>query len=114
MLIDELNEVCSCWEVECGEVVVLCEKCEKFDVVCIQIEKVWCDYDFEEVVWLEYGELFVLEKDVQDLEKKFKFVEFVYMEVIEEDIVVVVSCWIGIFVSKLMEGECEKLLYFEE
>lgn len=113
-LTDELNEVRSRWEAERGEVAALREKREKLDAVRTQIEKARRDYDLEEAARLEYGELPALEKDVQDLEKKLKSAEFAHMEVTEEDIAAVVSRWTGIPVSKLMEGEREKLLHLEE
>ena len=113
-LTDELNEVRSRWEAERGEVAALREKREKLDAVRTQIEKARRDYDLEEAARLEYGELPALEKDVQDLEKKLKSAEFAHMEVTEEDIAAVVSRWTGIPVSKLMEGEREKLLHLEK
>ena len=113
-LTDELNEVRSRWEAERGEVAALREKREKLDAVRTQIEKARRDYDLEEAARLEYGELPALEKDVQELEKKLKSAEFAHMEVTEEDIAAVVSRWTGIPVSKLMEGEREKLLHLEK
>ncbi|MGX9687218.1 ATP-dependent chaperone ClpB [Deinococcus wulumuqiensis] len=111
---DELNEVRSRWEAERKEVAALRDKREKLDAVRTQIEKARRDYDLEEAARLEYGELPALEKDVQELEKKLKTAEFAHMEVTDEDIAAVVSRWTGIPVSKLMEGEREKLLRLEE
>lgn len=111
---DELNEVRSRWEAERKEVAALREKREKLDAVRTQIEKARRDYDLEEAARLEYGELPALEKDVQELEKKLKTAEFAHMEVTDEDIAAVVSRWTGIPVSKLMEGEREKLLRLED
>lgn len=111
---DELNEVRSRWEAERKEVALLREKREKLDAVRTEIEKARRDYDLERAAKLEYGELPSLEKDVQDLEKKLKGAEFAHMEVTDEDIAAVVSRWTGIPVSKLMEGEREKLLRLEE
>ena len=51
---------------------------------------------------------------MQELERKLKGAEFAHMEVTEDDIAAVVSRWTGIPVSKLMEGEREKLLKLEE
>lgn len=113
-LTDELNEVRSRWEAERKEVAVLREKREQLDTVRTKIEKAKRDYDLEVAAKLEYGELPALEKDVQELERKLKTAEFAHMEVTEEDIASVVSRWTGIPVSKLMEGEREKLLRLEE
>ncbi|GGM05089.1 ATP-dependent chaperone ClpB [Deinococcus aerophilus] len=111
---DELTEVRGRWEAERGEVAVLREKREALDAVRTDIERARRDYDLQKAAELEYGKLPQLEKDVQDLERKLKDAEFAHMEVTEEDIASVVSRWTGIPVSKLMEGEREKLLHLEE
>ncbi len=111
---DELTEVRGRWEAERGEVAVLREKREALDAVRTDIERARRDYDLQKAAELEYGKLPQLEKDVQDLERKLKGAEFAHMEVTEEDIASVVSRWTGIPVSKLMEGEREKLLHLEE
>lgn len=112
-LTDELAEVRSRWESERKEVALLREKREQLDAVRTKIEKAKRDYDLQAAAELEYGQLPVLEKDVHALETKLKNAEFAHMEVSEEDIAKVVSRWTGIPVSKLMEGEREKLLHLE-
>ncbi|WP_345452513.1 ATP-dependent chaperone ClpB [Deinococcus aluminii] len=111
---DELAEVRSRWEAERGEVQALREKRDQLDQVRTDIEKARREYDLGRAAELEYGKLPQLEKDVQDLERKLKNAEFAHMEVTDEDIASVVSRWTGIPVSKLMEGEREKLLQLEE
>ncbi|GGL67124.1 chaperone protein ClpB [Deinococcus aerolatus] len=111
---DELTEVRGRWEAERGEVAALREKRESLDAVRTDIERAKRDYDLQRAAELEYGKLPQLEKDVQDLEKKLKGAEFAHMEVTEEDIAAVVSRWTGIPVSKLLEGEREKLLHLED
>ncbi|WP_019585585.1 ATP-dependent chaperone ClpB [Deinococcus apachensis] len=111
---DELAEVRSRWEAERGEVQALREKREALDQVRTDIEKARREYDLGRAAELEYGRLPQLEREVQELERKLKGAEFAHMEVTEEDIAAVVSRWTGIPVSKLMEGEREKLLHLEE
>ncbi|GBF06530.1 ATP-dependent chaperone ClpB [Deinococcus aerius] len=111
---DELAEVRSRWEAERGEVQALREKREALDQVRTDIEKARREYDLQKAAELEYGRLPQLEREVQELERKLKGAEFAHMEVTEEDIAAVVSRWTGIPVSKLMEGEREKLLHLEE
>ena len=111
---DELNEVRSRWEAERGDVAALRDKREKLDSVRTQIERAKRDYDLEAAAKLEYGELPALEKDVHDMEAKLKNAEFAHTQVTEEDVASVVSRWTGIPVSKLMEGEREKLMRLEE
>ncbi|AWN23535.1 ATP-dependent chaperone ClpB [Deinococcus irradiatisoli] len=113
-LTDELTEVRGRWEAERGEIAQLREKREALDAVRTDIERARRDYDLQKAAELEYGTLPQLEKDVQELERKLKGAEFAHMEVTEDDIGAVVSRWTGIPVSKLMEGEREKLLRLEE
>ncbi|RTR25658.1 ATP-dependent chaperone ClpB [Deinococcus radiophilus] len=112
-LTDELTETRSRWEGERGEVAALREKREALDKVRTDIEKAKRDYDLQQAAELEYGQLPQLEKEVHALEQKLKGAEFAHTEVTEEDIASVVSRWTGIPVSKLMEGEREKLLQLE-
>ncbi|GAA4017424.1 ATP-dependent chaperone ClpB [Deinococcus rubellus] len=113
-LTDELNDVRGRWEGERGEIAQLREKRESLDAVRTDIERARRDYDLQKAAELEYGTLPQLEKEVQELERKLKGAEFAHMEVTEDDIAAVVSRWTGIPVSKLMEGEREKLLKLEE
>ncbi|MCY1702012.1 ATP-dependent chaperone ClpB [Deinococcus sp. SL84] len=113
-LTDELTETRSRWEAERGEVGKLREKREALDAVRTDIERAKRDYDLQKAAELEYGELPKLEKEVQALEQQLKGAEFAHTEVTEEDIASVVSRWTGIPVSKLMEGEREKLLHLED
>lgn len=72
----------------------------------------------DKVAEIRYGVLRNLEKDLdketkalQDIQKKQKMLN---EEVSEEDIAEIVSKWTGIPVSKLMEGEIEKLVHMED
>jgi ATP-dependent Clp protease ATP-binding subunit ClpB len=113
-LTDELGEVRGRWEAERGDVAQLREKREALDAVRTDIERARRDYDLQKAAELEYGTLPALERDVTELERKLKGAEFAHLEVTEEDIGAVVSRWTGIPVTKLMEGEREKLLRLEE
>ncbi|MBI4743876.1 MAG: ATP-dependent chaperone ClpB [Actinobacteria bacterium] len=74
--------------------------------------------DLEKVARIRYGELVDLEKQLIEendkLVKLQKDNKMLKEEVDEEDIAEVVSKWTGIPVSKLMEGEVEKLIHMEE
>jgi ATP-dependent Clp protease ATP-binding subunit ClpB len=72
----------------------------------------------DKVAEIRYGVLRNLEKDLdnqtkilQEIQKKHKMLN---EEVSEEDIAEIVSKWTGIPVSKLMEGEIEKLVHMED
>jgi ATP-dependent Clp protease ATP-binding subunit ClpB len=67
--------------------------------------------DLQRVAEIRYGELPALEKE---LEERPDVDPMVKEEVDEEDVAMVVARWTGIPVSRLMEGEVEKLVHMEE
>ncbi|HID11845.1 MAG TPA: ATP-dependent chaperone ClpB [Candidatus Latescibacteria bacterium] len=74
--------------------------------------------DYEQAARLRYGEAVELQKDLarkeQELAEVQKDRKMIKEEVDEEDVAEVVSKWTGIPVSKLLEGEVEKLVHMEE
>ena len=74
--------------------------------------------DLQRAAELRYGEIPELEKLVKDQEARLRELQsdqtMLKEEVDEEDVAEVVAKWTGIPVSKLMEGEVEKLIHMEE
>jgi ATP-dependent Clp protease ATP-binding subunit ClpB len=75
--------------------------------------------DLEGAAKLRYGEIPELEKAVTENEEKLAELQaaggsMLSDEVTEEDVAQVVAKWTGIPVSRLMEGEVEKLIQMEE
>jgi ATP-dependent Clp protease ATP-binding subunit ClpB len=74
--------------------------------------------DYEAASRLQYGEIPAAEKDVLDAQANIDALQtegsFLKEEVTDEDIATVVSKWTGIPVSKMLEGEREKLLRMED
>lgn len=68
--------------------------------------------DLNRVAEIRYGKLVTLENMLKALEKKIEESRKQYLkeEVTDEDIATIVSRWTGIPVSKMMQGEKEKLL----
>ena len=102
------------WESERGELIKLKEAREKLDVVRTQIEKAEREYDLSKAAELKYGTLPALEKEVLEFEQSLKNAKFASQQVTDDDIAEIVSRWTGIPVSKLLEGEREKLLRLED
>ncbi|MEO5923863.1 MAG: ATP-dependent chaperone ClpB [Bryobacteraceae bacterium] len=75
--------------------------------VKLEIEQAERAYDLNKAAELKYGKLSGLEKE---LEKQQHQPTLLKEEVDEEDIAAIVSRWTGIPLSKLMEGEVQKLL----
>ena len=88
---------------------------EQIEQARVQLEAAQRRQDYAKMSELQYGRLPELEKQLataQAAEKhEFKLVQD---RVTEEEIAEVVSRWTGIPVSKMLEGEREKLLHMEE
>jgi ATP-dependent Clp protease ATP-binding subunit ClpB len=76
-----------------------------------EIEQAERAYDLNKAAELKYGKLTALEKQI---EKEAHETVLLKEEVDEEDIAQVVSRWTGVPVSRLMEGEVEKLIHLSE
>jgi ATP-dependent Clp protease ATP-binding subunit ClpB len=91
---------------------------EEIDATKAEIEKAELQYDLNRVAELKYGTLTGLERKLKSeeelLAKKQGELRLIKEEVDEEDIAQVVSRWTGIPVSKLLEGEVQKLLHLEK
>jgi len=87
---------------------------QKLDEVRTRIEQAERAYDLNKAAELRYGELPRLETEVQGLWEQMQSAKFARPEVSEEDIAEIVARWTGIPVSKLLEGEREKLLRLED
>ena len=83
----------------------------QIDHVKTEIEQAERAYDLNKAAELKYGKLTGLEKQ---LEKEQNAPTLLKEEVDEEDIAQVVSRWTGIPLSKLLEGEVQKLLHLPE
>ncbi|HXF92833.1 MAG TPA: ATP-dependent chaperone ClpB [Nitrospiraceae bacterium] len=106
------------WESEKASVARLRKIRQQIEEVKQQIERAERAYDLNRVAELRYGELPRLERELaleeQGLIKKQGESRLLKEEVDEDDIAEVVSRWTGIPVSRLMEGEMDKLLKLEE
>ncbi len=82
-----------------------------------EIQQAERQYDLNRAAELKYGKLAGLERQLQEESDKFAKqqaqAKLIKEEVDEEDIAEVVSRWTGVPVTKLMEGEMQKLLNLE-
>lgn len=85
----------------------------EIDKVKLDIEKAQREYDLNKAAELKHGRLPGLEAQLKDLEDG-KGSKLVREEVTAEEIAEIVARWTGIPVTKLVEGEREKLLKLEE
>jgi ATP-dependent Clp protease ATP-binding subunit ClpB len=84
----------------------------------IDYERATRENDLQKASELRYGKIPQLEGDIEAatkaLEAKQEQGSILKEEVTEEEIAAVVSTWTGIPVSKMMQGELEKLVHLEE
>jgi ATP-dependent Clp protease ATP-binding subunit ClpB len=106
------------WDAEKVSVGRLRKLRQQIETVKQDIERAERNYDLNRVAELRYGELPRLERELlaeeQQLEKKQGESRLLKEEVDEEDIALIVSRWTGIPVTRLMEGELQKLLRLED
>ncbi len=115
-LSDKFNTAKAQWENEKNAVDGLKKYREQIDDLNKQIEVAKQNYDLNKAAELQYGELPKVQKALADAEKtvKGKDLSMVHEEVTEDQIAKIVSKWTGIPVTKLNEGEREKLLHLED
>ena len=91
---------------------------EQVEQVKVEIAQAERQYDLNRAAELKYGKLVALEKQLAEEDEKFVKQQdrpkLIKEEVDEEDIAKVVSRWTGVPVTKLMEGEMQKLLHLED
>ena len=106
------------WEQEKAAIQALQETKEEIERVRHQIEEAQRAADYARASELQYGTLTALEQRLQEQEQRLREQQgehpLLKEEVGSEEVAEVVSEWTGIPVSKLLEGEVEKLLRMEE
>jgi ATP-dependent Clp protease ATP-binding subunit ClpB len=106
------------WQAEKESVQKIRSIREQIEETKVAIEQAERDYDLNRAAELRYGTLSQLEKQLREHEEELDQQQsrnrLLKEEVDEEDIAEVVSRWTSIPVSKLLEGELQKLLSLEE
>ncbi|ACL23260.1 ATP-dependent chaperone ClpB [Chloroflexus aggregans] len=88
---------------------------EKIEQTRAAIEQAQRQYDYNKAAELQYGTLVSLERELQAAEAALGGQNrLLRQEVTETDIAEIISKWTGIPVTKLLEGELEKLVHMEE
>ena len=106
------------WENEKSAIVKVRSLREEIEKVNADIESAQMQYDLQKAAELKYGRLPQLQKELAEEEKLAEAAErdstLLHDRVTEEEIARIVARWTGIPVTKLMEGERDKLLHMEE
>ncbi|HEX8647887.1 MAG TPA: AAA family ATPase, partial [Thermoleophilaceae bacterium] len=105
------------WQSEKEAIEAIRETKEKLEAAHREAERAERDADLQRAAELRYGEIPELERTVREQEARLSELQSVSTmlkeEVDDEDVAEVVAKWTGIPVSKLMEGEVEKLIQME-
>ena len=102
------------WDAEKGAIGLVQNLREELEQTRLQIEVAERNYELETVASLRYGKLPELEKQLAELEATAaEQKSMLSEEVSEQEIAEVVARWTGIPVTRLMEGERNKLLKLE-
>ena len=103
------------WDNEKGAIDEIRAVREELDVTRIAMEKAEREYDLNTVAQLRHGKMPELEEKLQALEAvEAKEGALLKEEVSQEEIADIVSKWTGVPVTRLVEGEREKLLRLDE
>jgi ATP-dependent Clp protease ATP-binding subunit ClpB len=106
------------WQNEKGAIEAIKDAKSQLEEANRDLERAERDANLERAAELRYGEIPDLEKTVSDQQAKLEDLHreggtMLTEEVTDEDVAEVVSKWTGIPVSRLMEGEVEKLIQME-
>ena len=115
---EQFNAMKSRWEAEKSGVDSVKELKSKIEQMNGEIERAQANLEYEKAAKLKYSDLPALEKQLKDAEaaaeKHTGDNSMVHDTVTENEIADIVGKWTGIPVSRLMEGEREKLLRLDE
>jgi len=115
---EETTQMTARWQAEKDAIQKVRSIKEQIEQVRQQIEQAERDVDLQKAAELRYSRLLELEKSLSEAERELNELQLegamLKEEVDAEDIAFVVSMWTGIPVSKLIEGEIEKLVHMEE
>ncbi|MBW2163633.1 MAG: ATP-dependent chaperone ClpB [Deltaproteobacteria bacterium] len=107
------------WQQEKGIIQKIRDIKERIDQLRINAERFQREGDLNKVAEILYGEIPKLEKELKEEQDRIKELQkdgtsMLKEEVDADDIADIISKWTGIPVSKLLEGEKEKLVHMED
>jgi ATP-dependent Clp protease ATP-binding subunit ClpB len=110
-------ELTSRWQAEREAITAVRQLKEQIEGLRTQIEQAERAYDLQKAAELRYGKMRQLENELAQAEERVRQLQsggaLLKEEVDADEIAAIVSKWTGIPVSRLMEGEREKLLRME-
>jgi ATP-dependent Clp protease ATP-binding subunit ClpB len=114
----EIKEKSLQWENEKKSISKIREIKERIEKTKQMMKEAERELDYTRLAELQYGEMTHLDREMKKEEERLavlqKDAKMLKEEVDEEDVAEVVSKWTGIPVSRMLEGEVEKLIHMEE
>ncbi|MCB9434603.1 MAG: ATP-dependent chaperone ClpB [Ardenticatenaceae bacterium] len=115
---EESTQLATRWQAEKEAIEQMGGIKEQIDETQVAIEQAQRQMDYQKAAELQYGRLHQLYQQLTQAETQLRLMQqggaLLKEEVEAEDIAQIVSKWTGIPVSKLLEGEVEKLVHMEE
>ena len=114
---DEFNAKKAQWENEKNAIGKVQKLREELEQANADLEKAQREYDLNKAAELQYGRIPELKKELEaeeQIAQASKERSLLRDKVTEEEIARIIERWTGIPVSRLMEGEREKLLHLED
>ena len=115
---EEGNALKARWENEKGAIAHVRDLKEKREDLQAELSRAQRSGDLERAAEIQYGQLVELEKDLVAEQEKLEGLQstgsLLSEEVTGEEVAEIVSKWTGIPVTKMLEGEQEKLLHMED
>jgi ATP-dependent Clp protease ATP-binding subunit ClpB len=109
---EERDELAARWGKEKEQLERIKDITRRIDELRNEAERAERESNLQRVAEIRYGEIPDLERELSEREAPTE--SMVKEEVDEDDIAVTVARWTGIPVTRLMEGETEKLIHMEE
>ncbi|HET7445924.1 MAG TPA: ATP-dependent chaperone ClpB [Solirubrobacterales bacterium] len=118
-LSEQAAELRTRWQNEKEPIEAMKQAKAELEEARLEVERAERETDLERAAELKFGQIPELEAKVSEQEARLEEVHaggqvLLSDEVTEEDVAEVVGKWTGIPVSRLMEGEVEKLIHMEE
>lgn len=111
---EEAKTLTEKWQNEKKEIAKYKELKKKLEESKFQLEKAFNEGNYQKASELQYSYIPKLEQEVNAYQTKSKEDHLLSESVTEEDIAEVVAKWTNIPISKLMQGEREKILHLAE
>lgn len=115
---DDLKVMKTRWEQEKDSITKVQSLRKEIEQVNAEIEKAQLNYDLNKAAELNYGRLPALKKELEEAEAmeqtQDSHPKYLRGAVTDEEIARIVARWTGIPVTRLMEGEREKLLHLDD